>query len=478
MKTDFFELMLDNIPHGIYILDDHGTYVYVNRAYVDSLGMGKESIIGASVYDFVKRKEIKFCISDIVYQQKKSVFMLQDVHIENGSDVRSFRHLIISTPVFDEAGNIQNIIAICTPVDTLNQLYEKAEEDGMIHSYFKPSAENDEDDSVIASSPSMKYILKMAENIAKTDTSVLLTGESGAGKEVIAQYIHAQSPRSNKKLVVINCAALPEHLLEAELFGYEKGAFTGAATTGKAGLIEEADGSTLFLDEINSLPMALQGKLLRALETKTIQRIGSTKTKNVDFRILSATNEDLEQAIEEKRFRPDLYYRLNVIPLQIPPLRERQEDIVPLAKRFLKIYNQKYQKSKRFSENTIQKMRDYRWPGNVRELKNFVERVVVMSAGLSIEVPDIKNITDMLTVSFPSEEPRNYMAIEHSVDTEPVSAENRVFESGISLTDYVESCEKNFVQYALNKTKSTYEAAKLLNTSQSAIVRKKKKYNL
>ena len=479
MNAEFFELMLDNIPHGIYILDDHGNYVYANKAYIDSLGMGKEALIGSSVYNFVKRKEIKFCISDIVYREKKSVFMLQDVHIENGSEVHSFRQLIISNPVFDEAGNIQNIIAICTPVDTLNHLYEKAEEDGMIHSYFKPSGTDDEEDnSVIASSPSMKYILKMAANIAKTDTSVLLTGESGAGKEVIAQYIHSQSPRSGKKLIVINCAALPEHLLEAELFGYEKGAFTGASAGGKAGLIEEADGSTLFLDEINSLPLALQGKLLRALETKTIQRVGSTKTKHVDFRILSATNENLEQAIEEKRFRPDLYYRLNVIPLQIPPLRERKEDILPLAKRFLKIYNQKYQKNKLFSENTIQKMQDYNWPGNVRELKNFVERIVVMSAGPYIEIPDIKNITDMLTISFPSDDSKPVSEPDPATETSSESEEKRIFESGISLTDYVENCEKKFVQYALSKTKSTYAAAELLNTSQSAVIRKKKKYNL
>ena len=477
MKAEFFELMLDNIPHGIYVLDDHGTYVYANKAYIDSLGRSKETLIGSSVYEFVRRKEIKFCISDIVYREKKSVFMLQDVHLQNGSDSRSFRHLIISNPVFDESGNIQNIIAICTPVNTLNQLYEKAEEDGMIHSYFKTTGDENEDESVIANSPNMKYLLKMSASIAKTDTSVLLTGESGVGKEVLAQYIHTHSLRSKKKMVVINCAALPEQLLEAELFGYEKGAFTGASANGKAGLIEEADGSTLFLDEINSLPMALQGKLLRALETKTIQRIGSTKTKQVDFRILSATNENLERAIEEKRFRPDLYYRLNVIPLQIPPLRERKEDILPLAKLFLKTYNQKYQKNKLFSENTIQKMQDYNWPGNVRELKNFVERIVVMSAGPYIEVPDIKNITDMLTISFASEDIKNYSEKEKQPEEITEKAES-IFESGISLSEYVERCERNFVQYALNKTKSTYEAADFLNTSQSAVIRKKKKYNL
>lgn len=474
MDGAFFELMLDNIPHGIYILDDSGNYIYVNSTYVDTLGMSKQSVIGTNVHDFVRRKEIQFCISDVVYREKKSVFMLQDVQIKNGFSYNSFRQLVISNPVFDMNGNVQNIIAICTPLDRLNSLYEKAEEDGMIHMFSKSSEPNEEENSIVAESASMKSIIKMAQNIAKTDTSVLISGESGVGKEVIAQYLHDHSPRARKRLVVINCAALPENLLEAELFGYEKGAFTGASSSGKPGLMEEADGGTLFLDEINSLPLALQGKLLRALETKSIQRIGSTKTKKVDFRILSATNEDLEKAVEEKTFRIDLYYRLNVIPLHIPPLRERKEDIVPLAKRFLEYYNDKYEKNKRFTEGTLQKMIDYSWSGNVRELKNFVERTVVMSAGLYIEVPNIENITDTLSFASPQREVKEY-----NVDEKNVPVQDREsYPDGISLTDYVERCEREYLKYALERTKTTYEAAEFLKTSQSAIMRKKKKYDL
>ncbi len=251
----------------------------------------------------------------------------------------------------------------------------------------------------------------------------------------------------------------------------EKGAFTGASAAGKKGLIEAADQSSLFLDEINSLPLPLQGKLLRALETKTIQRVGSTAIKKVDFRLISATNEDLRKAVEEKRFRADLFYRLNVIPLEIAPLRARTEDILPLALHFLNFYNKKYTKSKTFTENTIQKMQNYSWPSNVRELKNFVERSVVMSASDRIEITNIQSI-----------------AVRHSEQTssDESSASALVYPpmyqqlwgAGPTLQEYLERCEREYIQYALNTYKSTYAAAAALGTSQSSIMRRKQKYFL
>jgi transcriptional regulator with PAS, ATPase and Fis domain len=238
---------------------------------------------------------------------------------------------------------------------------------------------------IVYVSEAMKKLLDVAYSVADTESSVLLYGESGTGKEVLANYIHTHSKRGSKEMVVINCASLPESLLEAELFGYEKGAFTGASCE-KHGLIELADKGTLFLDEINSIPLALQGKLLRVLETKRLKRIGSLKEKQVDFRLLSAANENLRQCIDRKTFRADLYYRLSVVPLVIPPLRSRRDDIVPLCRHFLRFYGEKYGKTRIFSEETLASLRTYHWPGNVRELKNLMERLIVTHSHTSAQI--------------------------------------------------------------------------------------------
>ena len=208
---------------------------------------------------------------------------------------------------------------------------------------------------------------------------VAIMGESGSGKEVLAHYIYEHSERCDKPMITVNCAAFPENLIEAELFGYEKGSFTGAAKDGKIGLVEAADGGTLFLDEINSLPINVQGKLLRTLEEKSIRRIGSTKTKKVNFRLIAATNRNLQKLVEQGQFREDLYYRIQVIPLTIPPLHNRKEDIIPLCLHFLHYFGKKYNLQKEFSDSVLDAVQRYSWPGNVRELHNFVERMVVMT---------------------------------------------------------------------------------------------------
>lgn len=470
----FYELMLDNIPDGIYILDNSGNYLYVNSAYIHILGMSKAELLAYNVHNFQTTNQIDVCISDIVYREKRRVVMFQDVAIGNTARKMPFRQLVISNPVFGPDGEVQNIIAICKPLDTINDFYNEAAERGTISTYSGHRlSDAKSDDTIVAESEPMQRLLSMADSIAGFDTSVLISGESGTGKEVIAQYIHRRSPRASHEMVVINCASLPENLLEAELFGYEKGAFTGASTTGKKGLFEAADGSTLFLDEINSLPLSLQGKLLRALETKTIQRIGSTVSKKVDFRLISATNEDLLHAVEEKRFRADLFYRLNVLPLELLPLRERKADIVPLALHFLAHYNKKYIKNKTFAKKTIQKMMDYDWPGNVRELKNFVERSVVMSASDFIEISNIQGI-----------------AASHDkrvgFDSLPATPQNQaspptyqqLWGQELPLNEYLERCERDYIQYALNTYKSSYGAARALGTSQSLIMRRKRKYFL
>lgn len=464
----FYELMLDNFPEGIYILDSEGNYIYANTAYVHQCGLDKAELLSMNVYDWLKNEEINVCISDIVFREKRRVVMFQDVAIE-ASAQPPFRQMVISNPIFGADGRVEYILAICHPLDTLNALYDEASSNHLGSSYVV-AANRTYDPAVVAESPVMRHILQITKEIADIDASVLITGESGTGKEVVAQSIHDQGKRGKSKMVVINCAALPENLLEAELFGYEKGAFTGASASGKAGLFEMANGGTLFLDEINSLPISLQGKLLRAIETKTVQRIGATKGKEVDFRLIAATNENLLHAVEEKRFRADLFYRLNVIPLELPPLRERREDIVPLAFYFLQRYNRKYNKNKQFALRTLESMKAYDWGGNVRELKNFVERSVVMTVGDFIDITNIRSIAASHERRIPSQDQLGVVRHEYPWE--------EWLDKGLSLQDYVDRCEREYLARALEKYKTSYQAAKQLGTSQSSIMRRKAKYGL
>ncbi|MDD6159508.1 MAG: sigma 54-interacting transcriptional regulator [Oscillospiraceae bacterium] len=475
----FYELMLDNFPEGVYILDGEGNYIYANTAYIHQCGVDKTELLSMNVHDWLKNQQIDVCISDIVFQEKRRVVMFQDVAIEVSNNP-PFRQMVISSPIFGASGKVEYILAVCRPLDTLDALYHEANSKQVAKSYTVANGRWSEEQEVVAESLAMRHILQTAREIADIDVSVLITGESGTGKEVVAQCIHNQGKRNKQKMVVINCAALPENLLEAELFGYEKGAFTGASPNGKAGLFELASGGTLFLDEINSLPIALQGKLLRAIETKTVQRIGSTKSKQVDFRLISATNENLFRAVEEKRFRADLFYRLNVIPLELAPLRERKEDIVPLALYFLQRYNRKYNKSKQFSPRTLESMLDYDWGGNVRELKNFVERSVVMTVGDYIDITNIRSVAASHDRRVHST--ANYDQHAHGSPA-PDGADSRPFweewmEHQPSLDEYMDRCEREYLSWALDKYKTTYMAAKQLGTSQSSIMRRKTKYGL
>jgi transcriptional regulator with GAF, ATPase, and Fis domain len=224
----------------------------------------------------------------------------------------------------------------------------------------------------------------MADRVAPTDSTVLILGESGTGKDLMAQEIHARSPRSAKPFVAVNCAALPETLIESELFGYERGAFTGAAQQ-KKGKFELASGGTLFLDEIGELPLAIQAKLLRVLEEKRFERVGGTQSIDVDVRIIVATNRDLQKQVQEKLFRDDLYFRISTVPITIPPLRERGNDVLLLASHFLEKFSREFSKpGLELSEEARERLLDYRWPGNVRELQNTMERAVILADGLSI----------------------------------------------------------------------------------------------
>jgi DNA-binding NtrC family response regulator len=245
-------------------------------------------------------------------------------------------------------------------------------------------------DNIVSNSPAMQEILDTVARIAPTRATVLLCGESGVGKDLIARVIHHQSPRRDRAFVKINCTAIPENLMESELFGFEKGAFTGAVAS-KPGKFEQADAGTAFLDEIGDVPPSIQVKLLRVLQERELERLGSNKTRQIDVRVIAATNADLRRALEEGRFREDLYYRLNVVPINIPPLRERLEDIVPLASRFLARYAAEAGSPvETFSDDAMEILCMYHWPGNVRQLENVIERSVLLASGPRLNATEIR----------------------------------------------------------------------------------------
>jgi transcriptional regulator with PAS, ATPase and Fis domain len=300
----------------------------------------------------------------------------------------------------------------------------------------------------------MEKTKAIAARVAKTSASVLITGESGTGKELFAHAIHECSPRREKPFVRVNCSAIPEGLFESELFGYDRGAFSGAKREGKPGKFELADGGSLFLDEIAELPMVMQGKLLRVLQEKEIERIGGTAIHQVDVRVIAATNQALKPLILEKRFREDLYYRLRVFPVQIPPLRERKQDILLLANSFLKQYCGEFGKSlMSFSVELKKWLLDYAWPGNVRELKNVLEAAVLLNDDEMLDVPAVTSLIE--------------------------SSEDSIVHAGSSLTEQLALMEKRLIEQALKANEGDrLAAAEQLGIHFTSLYRKMKKYDL
>ncbi|MFP5411022.1 MAG: sigma 54-interacting transcriptional regulator [Gammaproteobacteria bacterium] len=244
---------------------------------------------------------------------------------------------------------------------------------------------------IVGESPALRHALRQIEQVAGTDATVLLLGESGTGKELFARALHLSSPRRDQAFVKVNCGAIPENLFESELFGYEKGAFTGASTA-RAGYFEQAHGGTLFLDEIGDLPLAMQVKLLRVLQEKTLQRVGSRRETPIDVRIVAATHHDLQQQVAAGRFRLDLYYRLNIIPIRLPALRERREDIRPLVRHLLALISQSYQRNVGLTQDAMTRLADHPWPGNIRQLRNVLERLVLLAEGGSIAAREVEHV--------------------------------------------------------------------------------------
>lgn len=311
--------------------------------------------------------------------------------------------------------------------------------------------------SIIGQAPALESLIRSAQVVAATDVTVLIKGETGTGKEVLAQAIQQSSPRANKPFITLNCAALPESLVESEIFGHKKGAFTGAVAD-KQGLFEAADGGTLFLDEINSLPLSVQSKLLRFLENGECMPIGANKASKLDVRIIAATNTDLNTLIDKGEFRSDLYFRLNVIPLELPALSQRKEDIEPLAQHFFKLFGSAHNlETPSLSKAAEKVLRNYQWPGNVRELRNLCERLCILLPGKIIE---------------PENLPREYTVV-----AEPPAANNNFVlpELGLQL----DALEADMIFQALTRTKGNRsKSARLLGISRDTLLYRMQKHGL
>jgi transcriptional regulator with PAS, ATPase and Fis domain len=338
---------------------------------------------------------------------------------------------------------------------------------------------------IIGQCDAIRKVLDLAQKAAISDSTVMISGESGTGKELIARALHKNSPRAKNSFIPVNCAAIPHDLLESELFGYEKGAFTGAVHT-KIGRLELAHNGTILLDEIGDMPPTLQVKLLRVLAEREIDRIGGSRPIKIDIRVVAATHHNLEELIEKGKFREDLYYRLNVIPISMPPLRERKPDIPVLIDHYIKYFNESKNKSiQGMNEGAMEILKDYRWPGNIRELVNFVERMVVLSSGNVLTVRDLpeKALVDIPEEKLEYDQEPQYEAEENPAEILRQSLKKSFFvglpEEGMNLKQAVEDFEREMIIEALEKTNSVKnKAAGLLGLNRTTLVEKIKKLNI
>jgi len=368
-RKGFFKRLLDNMQVGVIVADHEGYVVYINDTYARFLNIDPASEIGkhASEIGVNSRLHIvaKTGLAEVNYphQFKERAFLVHRVPVKEKGKIIAVLGLVL----FDSASTASKLAGKVSFLESKLSLYE--------NELLSLRSTRYTMDSMVGASQAMKALKRQAVKAAATSLPVVITGESGTGKELLAQAIHHASSRRLYPFVRVNCAAIPSDLFESELFGYEKGAFTGARSTGKPGKFELAHHGSVFLDEIGDLPLEMQPKLLRVLEEKEFERIGSTTLINADFRLLAATNHNLELMLEENRFRKDLFYRLNVITLHIPPLRERREDILPIAEYLLKRIAQDGGLTEIFiSSEAVAVLKHHDWPGNVRELSNVLER--------------------------------------------------------------------------------------------------------
>ncbi|WP_338450031.1 sigma 54-interacting transcriptional regulator [Niallia oryzisoli] len=435
----------------ILVIDNRGTIIRVAGSFLQNLWKvdSAEEVIGKNIAEFITRKVFQPNVFELCQKQKKKVTAIQE---SDGGD----RFWSVATPVYYE-GKLEKVVVLSrdiTPRSPSLKADSLDEADLSLHNRFEIT---DKDKRLIYRSKKMEQLVKEIRRVAQFQSTVLLKGESGVGKEVFAQQIHAASPRRKQPFVRINCGAIPDSLIESELFGYEQGSFTGADKKGKAGLFEAANNGTLFLDEIGELPLNMQVKLLRVLQEKEITRIGGVRPIPVNVRIITATNRDLREMVMQGTFREDLYYRLYVIPFRIPALRDRKEDILPLSIYFLEEFTEKYQIRKSFTPEAIEVLETYSWPGNVRELQNIVERLILLTEGEWIQ----------------REHVLNYLYGELEVKNRPLF----VLEL-MPLKDAVEEVEAQLIEKGMREYPTADHLSKVLGVSPATLSRRIKKLKL
>jgi PAS domain S-box-containing protein len=401
LDKELLELVFDHVDNGIYLVDGQGVTIRVNRTFEEMSGFSNAELAGRNLADLVG--------PDNYFTGSASLLVLErKVPVTVTYSTKSGRKLLVKgKPMFDRKGNIRYIIN--TIWDLTFVQYNKPIDADTARSQMLI------EEDIITSSERMTNIIDLAVRVAKTDSTILLSGESGVGKGLLAKLVHRASERKQHPLLQINCAAIPETLLEAELFGYEAGAFTGADRKGKEGLLQHADGGTLFLDEIGDLPLHLQAKLLNVLQEQTFLKIGGREPQHVNVRLIVASNRDLAALVATGGFREDLYYRLNVVPIHLPPLRERREDIPLLIDYFTDHYNRKYHSYKKISPRVLQQMSMLPWKGNIRELENTVERLVVTSRSNVIDNLDPEGSNTFKDGSAPRRLQDLMLAYEHEI---------------------------------------------------------------
>lgn len=455
MLQEYLDQFLDAFKEGICISDVDGTIIHLNRRHGEITGIAREQMIGRSAMEFVHKGVLNVVLNPEVIRSGKPVTRVQSV--SNGRQV-----ILEGNPVFDRQGKVVLCITFIRDVTMLAELREQLTVQKELLDAFQQLSNVGEDQALSRKTPKIftsNAMLKLygeVNTIAETDATVLLLGETGVGKDVIARRIHSLSSRKNRAFIKVDCGSIPENLIETELFGYAAGTFSGGSKAGKIGLIEAAAGGTLFLDEIGELPMPMQTRLLRFLQDWEIMRVGSTTPKQIDVRIVAATNKNLERAIARGEFRSDLYYRLKVAVITIPPLRERQADILPLARMFLEFYANKYHRKMAFSEEAEQVLVDYKWPGNVRELENLVQGLAVTCKSTLIRSADIP----ITGVGKPVTAARNESC---SIDLD-----------GKTYKEIMKELENKVLGAAMERYGSITEVAKHFQVDRSTIFRKVK----
>lgn len=461
--------IIQNSPEGITVYDGDGKIKSINQVAALYDGVKANEVIGMHYNDMIEAGILDRSVVPMVLKVKKKVSALVEVPRTNKTV------LVNGSPVFDDKGAITLVVVHFHDMTQLNNLQKQLEQSRMVADKYEEelaelSFKELVEQEVIVENETMRQVYQMAVKLTKMEVSnILVLGESGTGKGLMAKFMHQSSGRAQKPLIQINCAAIPESLLEAELFGYEKGAFTGANDRGKAGLFELAHGGTLFLDEIGEMPLQVQAKLLKYLDDYKVMRLGSVKSRVIDCVIIAATNSNLQELVAEKKFREDLYYRLSAFPIEIPPLRERPEDVFELVQFYLKKYNAQYKKKRKIGTAGIEALQRYPFRGNVRELKNIIKKVVVLS--------DQQKIDKLIIQSLPLSKAN------HEVETIP-SAQKTVKRPTVksyekkSLNDEVLLLEEQLIKDAMQHCRNLREISVELSISEPTAWRKMKKHGL